>query len=268
MYTDPFNSAKFAPNNDLGDHYTTSPRLAPRDARTPQRSATVSERIAQRFKEIQRRAVAPSVSAATSDAANETTEENEEESPKVDKGKGKAVEPHSPVLALSPPPMSPPLPPSKAEDVVAPLPPTPILLAGLSLPPSAVSNLLSRAAAELHLRPIRFPLIGEYPECFSGSEFVEWLNKNVHGFGGNIDLAEEGARDLTERDGLLRRVGEFGNQFEHADDAYYQFRPKVRCHIDVFAILLTLDNRHLTLKASHPRFQLLRRRETRLPTIC
>ncbi|KAI9464211.1 hypothetical protein HD554DRAFT_2206321 [Boletus coccyginus] len=217
--------AKFAPNNDLGDHYTTSPRLAPRDARTPQRSATVSERIAQRFKEIQRKAV-PST-ATTSDAASGAIDEKEEESPKVDKGKGKAVEESSPVL-VSPPPMSPPLPPSKAEvtSSTAPPPPTPILLGGLSLPPPAVSSLLIRAAAELPLRPVRFPVIGEYPDCFSGAEFVEWLNKNVPGFGDNIDLAEEGARDLTERDDLLRRVGEFGNQFEHADDAYYQFRPK------------------------------------------
>lgn len=136
--------------------------------------------------------------------------------------------------------MSPPLPPSKAEvasptsaSSTVPLPAAPILLAGLSLSPSAVSNLLTRAAVELPLRPVRFPLIGEYSDCFSGSEFVEWLNKNVPGFGGNIDLAEEGARDLTERDGLLRRVGEFGNQFEPADDAYYQFRPKVSCHVRV-----------------------------------
>ncbi|KAF8141613.1 hypothetical protein EV363DRAFT_1392059 [Boletus edulis] len=220
--------ARFAPNNDLGDHYTTSPRLAPRDARTPQRSATVSERIAQRFKEIQRKAVASASSATTTDATSEATEEMEEELPKIDKGKGKAVETPSPMLLSSPPSMLPPLPPSKAEVVSAAPPPhpAPILLAGLSLPPSAVSSLLTRAAAELPLRSIRFPLIGEYPDCFSGSELVEWLDKNVPGFGGNIELAEEGARDLTERDGLLRRVGEFGNQFEHADDAYYQFRPK------------------------------------------
>ncbi|KIJ65674.1 hypothetical protein HYDPIDRAFT_175034 [Hydnomerulius pinastri MD-312] len=223
--------AKFAPNNDLGDHYTTSPRLAPRDARTPQRSATVSERIAQRLKDIQRKAAASTASSADSDAASEVTEEQEKELPKVDKGKGKAVEPSSPVLASSPPPMSPPLPPAKLDmaspvSSMAPLPPTPILLAGLSLPPSAVSSLLTRAAAEMPLRPVRFPLLGEYQDCFSGAEFVEWLNKNVPGFGGSLDLAEDGARDLTERDGLLRRVGEFGNQFEHADDAYYQFRPK------------------------------------------
>lgn len=171
----------------------------------------------------------------TSDAANETAEDKEEESPKIDKGKGKEVEPQSPVLASSPPSVS-PLPPPKAEAAspAAPLPSAPILLAGLSLSPSAVSSLLSRAAAELPLRSIRFTLIGEYPDCFSGSEFVEWLNKNVPGFGGNIDLAEEGARDLTERDGLLRRVGEFGNQFDHSDDAYYQFRPKVCCYVYLF----------------------------------
>ncbi|KAF9245227.1 hypothetical protein BU15DRAFT_41061 [Melanogaster broomeanus] len=220
---------KFAPNNDLGDHYTTSPRLAPRDARTtPQRSATVTERIAQRFKEIQRKATASSGSSAEFDAASETIEEEEEEPAKVDKGKGKAVEP----FVSSPPPMSSPLPPLREvpstapASFAAPLPPTPILLAGLSLPPSAVSSLLTRAAAEMPLRPISFPLLGEYPDCFSGAEFVEWLNKSVPGFGGNLDLAEQGARDLAEGESLLRRIGEFGNQFEHADDAYYQFRPK------------------------------------------
>lgn len=240
----------------------------PRDARTPQRSATVSERIAQRFKEIQRKAVASSVSTTTSDATNETTEEKEEELPKADKGKGKAVERDSPVFESSPPSMSPPLPPSKAELPEAPPTLAPVLLAGLSFPPSAVSSLLSRAAAELPLRPVRFPLLGEYPDCFSGSEFVEWLNMNVPGFGDNIDLAEEGARDLTERDGLLRRVGEFGNQFEHADDVYYQFRPKVCCHFHVFVTLLTLHNRHSISKAGHPMVRPFQQRETRLPTIC
>lgn len=141
-------------------------------------------------------------------------------------------------------------------------------MAGLSLTPSAVSSLLTRAAAELPLRAIRFPLIGEYADCFSGSEFVEWLNKNVPGFGGNIDLAEDAARDLTERDGLLRRVGEFGNQFEHVDDAYYQFRPKVSYHIHVLAILLTSGNRRLTSKANRLMSQPRQRKGTRLPIIC
>jgi Domain found in Dishevelled, Egl-10, and Pleckstrin (DEP) len=101
------------------------------------------------------------------------------------------------------------------------------MLAGLSLSPSAVSQLLTRAASELPLRPVRFPLLGEYQGCFTGEEFVVWLQQNVEGFGGSLDRAEEAARDLAEREGLLRRLGEFGNQFEHSDDAFYQFRPKV-----------------------------------------
>jgi hypothetical protein len=103
----------------------------------------------------------------------------------------------------------------------------PIVLAGVAFPPTAVSQLLTRAAAEMPLRPVRFPLIGEYNECFTGEEFVAWLTANVANFNGNIDKAEEAARDLTEREGLLRRVGEFGNELENADDAWYQFRPKV-----------------------------------------
>lgn len=222
--------AKFAPNNDLGDHYTTSPRLLPRDKSSqPQRSATVSERIAQRFKEIQRKAAGTSISSVESDTASETLEEKS--FTMVDKGKRRAVESPSPALMESPPPLSPPLPPVKLETtspltMEAPLPPTPILLAGLAIPPATVSALLLRASTELKPRSIRFPLLGEYPDCFTGEEFVAWLNANVPGFDGNLDRAEDAARELTERDGLLRRIGEFGNEFEHSDEAYYQFRPK------------------------------------------
>ncbi|EGN96599.1 hypothetical protein SERLA73DRAFT_170049 [Serpula lacrymans var. lacrymans S7.3] len=221
--------AKFAPNNDLGDKYTTSPRLAPRDARSPpQRTSSVQDRITQRFKEIQRKAASSSTESDTN--TNETLDEKE--LPKIDKGKGKAVEVSSPrELTMSPPPLSPPLPPARIDIVppespMPPAPPSPILLAGLSLPPSAISALLIRAASELNLRPVRFPLLGEYQKCFSGDEFVEWLNANVQGFGGSLELAEEAARDLTEREDLLRRIGEFGNNFEATEEAFYQFRPK------------------------------------------
>lgn len=231
--------AKFAPNsNGITDNYTTSPRIRPADSHrsAPQRTASVSERIAQRLKEIQKKS-ASTLSAASEVASPpskpEIVAEPEQipEIPKLDKGKGKEVDRSTPPppLAASPPPMSPMLPPSTFEKPPSPMPPfpePPMLLAGLSLPPSAVSQLLSRAAIELNLRPVRVPLLGEYQDCFTGEEFVAWLNENVHGFGGSLDRAEEAAKDLTERDGLLRRIGEFGNQFEHSDDAFYQFRPK------------------------------------------
>jgi hypothetical protein len=99
--------------------------------------------------------------------------------------------------------------------------------AGLAIMPSEVSQLLTRAAREMPLRPLRVPLMGEYSDCFTGEEFVAWLRDNVEGLGGSLDRAEEAARDMTERDNLLRRIGEFGNQFELSDDAFYQFRSKV-----------------------------------------
>ena len=43
-----------------------------------------------------------------------------------------------------------------------PPPPPPILLAGLALPPSAVSDLLKKAASEMTLVPVKIPIIGEY----------------------------------------------------------------------------------------------------------
>ncbi|KAF7294424.1 hypothetical protein MKEN_01434900 [Mycena kentingensis (nom. inval.)] len=212
--------AKFAPNTGGTDPYTTSPRVRPADGRRspPVRTASVSERIAARLREIQKKAV-----------VGATSETKVEEAPvsKVDKGKAKAIpeeDEEEPVIIASPPPMSPLLPP-KLDIPGAPAPP-PMLLAGLSFSPTAVSQLLTRAAAELPLRPVRFPLIGEYPDCFTGEEFVAWLNENVPGFGGSLDRAEQAARDLTERDNLLRRIGEFGNDFEHSEESFYQFRPK------------------------------------------
>ena len=220
-------SAKFAPNSELSDKYTTSPGHVPRDK--PVRTATISERISQRFKDIQRKAVN-----LADDAPNDGTTQllfsDEKEGPKVDKGKGKAVaeqpgsvisdSPSSSSLQLSPETLA-----VKTSLPSLPELPEPILLAGLSLPPATVSDLLSRASSELKLRPIRVPILGEY-NCFTGEEFVNWLNANVQGFGGNIDLVEQAAQELTEREGLLRRIGDIGNAFEPVDDAFYQFRPK------------------------------------------
>lgn len=246
--------ARFAPTGEHVDKYTTSPRLGPRDSHRapPQRTASVSERIAQRLKEIQRRSAGSATgrqesnfvnaSDASAEEKGDAAAENDEQpsAPKVDKGKGKEVDTSAHVTAsppriASPPPLSPPLPPSHLPaDIhipppgspMPPPPPSPIVLAGLSLPPSAISGLLTRAAASMPLRPVRFPILGEYPDCFTGEEFVSWLVDNVEGFGGSLDKAEDAAKELTEREGLLRRIGEFGNTFENSDEAFYQFRQK------------------------------------------
>ncbi|KAG9223920.1 hypothetical protein CCMSSC00406_0004464 [Pleurotus cornucopiae] len=221
--------AKFAPNSGGVDNYTSSPRLRAVDGRAPpQRTASVSERIALRLKELQKKAM----SVAAEDP-NHTPQENAEEPvvPKLDKGKGKATDdaPGSPPILASPPPMS-PLPEKHLElppaSPIGPPNPSPILLAGLAFTPASLSKLLLRASHEMHLRPVRFPLLGEYQDCFTGEEIAAWLNEHVPGFGGDLDRAEDAARDLTEREGLLRRIGELGNQFELSDEAFYQFRPK------------------------------------------
>lgn len=212
----------------MGDKYTTSPRPAARDK--PVRSATISERIAQRFKDIQKKA-ANLADGPPSDEKTQLLFTDEKGSPKVDKGKGKAVEePPDRIINDSPPPLSPQPSPETlviktSSSPSPPEPPEPILLAGLSLPPAAVSDLLTRASTELKLQSIRVPIVGEYL-CFTGEQFVVWLNENVQGFGGSFDRAEQAARELTERDGLLRRIGDIGNAFETADDVFYQFRPK------------------------------------------
>ena len=77
------------------------------------------------------------------------------------------------------------------------------------------------------LRPVRFPILGEYQDCFTGEDFVAWLLENVPDLQKDLDIVLVAARELTEREDLLRRLGEFGNKFDNADDAFYQFRPKV-----------------------------------------
>ncbi|TFK25622.1 hypothetical protein FA15DRAFT_735906 [Coprinopsis marcescibilis] len=221
--------AKFAPNSNIPDTYTSSPRLRPLEARAnaPKRSATVSERLAQRFKDIQKNVIGSVPEEPLMEVASSPDEET---TPKIDKGKGKMLHPeNSPIELSSPIPLS-PHPDANSDSVASPAGQAPerevILLAGLSFAPLTISQLLVRAAAELPLRPVRFPLLGEYQDAFTGDEFVAWLNDTVPGFGENLDRAEAAARDLTEREGLLRRLGELGNQFEHSDDAWYQFRPK------------------------------------------
>jgi hypothetical protein len=182
--------------------------------KAPQRTATVSERITQRLRDIERK-------------GTNADDNSEDTAPKMDKGKGKAVEPSG---VASPMPLS---PVASAKVLPESATPEPIVLGGFTFTPTAVSQMLTRAASELRLRPVRFPLLGEYQDTFTGEEFVTWLQESVKEFVGNIDLAEEAAEVLTEQHGLLRRLGEFGNQFQGSDDAFYQFRPKVRSCLSI-----------------------------------
>ena len=219
-------SVKFAPLDSSTDKYTSSPRIRPLDGRKPlQRSATVSERISASLKQFQKKSADALAAATTPSISHDLSIADDGKSPsKVDKGKGKEQVNNDMPQGFSLPPISPP------DDNTPSVPPKPlprILLAGLSFPPSSISQLLTRAAAELPLRPVKFPLLGEYQDAFTGEEFVTWLKDNVEGFGGNLDHAEEAARTLTEAENVLRRLGELGNQFESSDEAFYQFRSRV-----------------------------------------
>jgi len=222
-------SAKFAPtgNPPTSDKFTNSPRLRPADRAPTQRTASVSERIAQRLKEIQKRSIDTLAQVTAPEDAEASTppelglDQQEKPLPKVDKGKGKEVDTVTENVMVDSPTLTPTPPPKDASP-----PQTTIVLADLSFTPLAVAELLTKASTELPLRPVRFPLLGEYQDAFTGDEIVAWLKVNVAGLGGNLDKAEEMARDLTEREGLLRRLGELGNSFEDSEEAFYQFRPK------------------------------------------
>ncbi|KAI1796635.1 hypothetical protein LXA43DRAFT_1071262 [Ganoderma leucocontextum] len=233
--------ARFAPiTHPVGDQYT-SPKLKPLGAnpaavRTPQRQATMSERITARLKEFRLNASTGVQQAPAKPEVQFDADEEEKSTPKVDKGKGRASDVGSggatPQRMMSPPPLDPPMPPAKTvqpkleTDPVPPPPLPPMDIAGVLMTPSEVTAMLKKAKEELHLRPVRFPLIGEYQDCFSGEEFASWLKDNVEAFNGNLDHAEIAGRVLTEKHNLLRRLGELGNDFENADDAFFQFRPR------------------------------------------
>jgi hypothetical protein len=221
-------SAKFAPNNDYSDHYTsTSPRLNGRNA-VVNRTASVSERITERLKQLSKGKDTDSTTTATAVVESVPAGEEKQDGettptlPKIDKGKGKAAEETGSPLPMSPVAKDAPLPPAKESVIKL----APMLLAGIAMTPAAVSALLRRAQAELPLRPVRLPILGEYPDCFTGEELVNWLRDNVEAFGGDLDLAADAAKELGQ-EGLLRRIGEIGNEFEPSSEAYYQFRPKV-----------------------------------------
>ncbi|KAG8736397.1 hypothetical protein FRC12_017622, partial [Ceratobasidium sp. 428] len=153
--------AKFAPNQNLGDAYT-SPRLKPT---TPSRTGTVGDRI--------RKSLGSSPSRGSSIASDATTETTATET-KVDKGKGRATTP--PPEVASPPPMSPAMPPKlEIPKQATPQPLSPILLAGLALSPAAVSALLLQASKELKTTTLKLPFIGDYKDCFTGADFVDFL---------------------------------------------------------------------------------------------
>ena len=227
-------SVRFAPiSQPVSDTYTTSPNLTPRDKRIPRapvRQPTMSERITARLKEFRLNATTGTTPA--SEAKHEVhfdadAEEKSPGTPKLDKGKGRAVDGDLPPVPPSPPPMA--LPPARlATNPVPPPPGPPILVAGIAFTATELSGLVNRAKAGLPLRSVRFPLLGEYHDAFTGEEFTMWIRENVKQLDGDLDRAEEAARELVERQGLLRRLGELGNEYENADDAFYQFRAKVK----------------------------------------
>ncbi|KAL4243387.1 hypothetical protein ABKN59_011332 [Abortiporus biennis] len=192
--------ARFAPVPTSADKYTTSPNLGPRDKRAPRAPPEIHF-----------------------DADVEETR-----SPKVDKGKGRAVDVGSPARMASPPPMDEPLPPPRLDTANLPPPPSapPIVMAGIEFAAQEIITMLTQAKAEMPLRPVRFPLLGEYQEAFTGEDFTNWLRASVKALDGDLDKAEAAAAVLVEKHNLLRRLGELGNEFEDSDEAWYQFRPK------------------------------------------
>lgn len=115
-----------------------------------------------------------------------------------------------------------------------------ILLSGLSLPGRSFKDLLIRfdqyivthpapgaTLEELNTRAVlasrqRSTIIGVYEKTFSGEELVQWLSKNVEGFGGEWNRCVDAAGEL-QRMGHVSRIG-VGRGFEPDDETFYTLR--------------------------------------------
>jgi hypothetical protein len=122
--------------------------------------------------------------------------------------------------------------------------PAPILLSGLSLPISALQELLKRFESYILFHPAphadpsitagytksnaalasrqRSTILGTYEKTFSGEEFTEWLKDNVEGFGGDWERSVDAAHELQAM-GYVARIG-VGRGFEPAEDTFYVLR--------------------------------------------
>jgi len=47
---------------------------------------------------------------------------------------------------------------------------------------------LTRVKAEMYPRPVKFTILGEYQECFTGEDFVGWFLENVPEFQKEFDI--------------------------------------------------------------------------------
>lgn len=115
-----------------------------------------------------------------------------------------------------------------------------ILLSGLSLPGRSFKDLLIRfdqylvttpapgaTLEELNTRAVLASrqcstILGVYEKAFSGEELVQWLSKNVEGFGGEWNRCVDAAGEL-QRMGHISRVG-VGRGFEPDDETFYTLR--------------------------------------------
>lgn len=82
--------------------------------------------------------------------------------------------------------------------------------------------LIARMLREIPQQPYRVAILGTYENCSFGSNIVDFMIKN--GVAGSIQEAEKAGQDLVNA-GMLRLVGQVGNQFANSSVMAYQWRP-------------------------------------------
>lgn len=89
--------------------------------------------------------------------------------------------------------------------------------------PEQVKNILTRILQTVKLGETKVPILGTYQNTTSGTDIVEYLQKNMGAT--SVSHAERIGQDLVTH-GFLRLIGNVGSVFANSSKMSYQWRPK------------------------------------------
>lgn len=89
--------------------------------------------------------------------------------------------------------------------------------------PEQVKKILAAMLTSIRMGETKVPILGTYLNTSSGSDIVEWLQRNVDAT--TVSYAERIGQDLITL-GFLRLIGNVGSTFANSSKMFYQWRPK------------------------------------------
>lgn len=89
--------------------------------------------------------------------------------------------------------------------------------------PEQVKKILAAMLTGIKMGETKVPILGTYLNTSSGSDIVEWLQRNIDAT--SVSYAERIGQDLITL-GFLRLIGNVGSTFANSSKLFYQWRPK------------------------------------------